>query len=68
MNRIKLNNPGLTVLVASAILLAGCVLTNRAASPEGTSWGEGVFNSNGEQIYFTATSDRGTDISYTAGH
>jgi hypothetical protein len=33
----------------------------------GTGWGTGVFRSNGERIYFTATSDRGTEISYKGG-
>jgi hypothetical protein len=33
----------------------------------GTAWGTGVFRSNGERIYFTATSERGTEIAYTGG-
>ena len=33
----------------------------------GTGWGTGVFHSNGERIYFTSTSERGTVISYTSG-
>ena len=33
----------------------------------GTAWGTGVFRSNGERIYFTATSERDTAISYTGG-
>ena len=33
----------------------------------GTAWGTGAFRSNGERIYFTATSERGTEISYTNG-
>jgi len=33
----------------------------------GTAWGTGVFRSNGERIYFTATSERGTEITYTGG-
>lgn len=31
----------------------------------GIAWGTGAFRSNGERIYFTATSERGTEISYT---
>ncbi len=31
----------------------------------GTAWGTGAFRSNGERIYFTATSERGTEITYT---
>jgi len=33
----------------------------------GTGWGPGAFRSNGERIYFTSTSERGTAISYTSG-
>ena len=34
---------------------------------EGTAWGAGVFRSNGERIYFTATSERSTIITYAEG-
>ena len=34
----------------------------------GTAWGTGVFNSNGERIYFTSTSERGTAITYKGRH
>jgi cytochrome c553 len=50
-----------------ALLLVGCALTNKIAKSNGTGWGVGAFGSNGERIYFTATSDRGTDITYTGG-
>jgi hypothetical protein len=33
----------------------------------GTAWGTGVFRSNGERIYFTSTSERGTAITYAGG-
>jgi hypothetical protein len=33
----------------------------------GTAWGTGSFRSNGERIYFTATSERDAEISYTNG-
>ena len=33
----------------------------------GTAWGTGVFRSNGERIYFTATSERDTNMTYTGG-
>jgi len=49
------------------VLLEGCALINRTSNPQGTSWGQGAFTSNGEQIYFTAISDRGTDITFTGG-
>jgi hypothetical protein len=34
---------------------------------DGTAWGVGAFRSNGERIYFTVTSERGTEISYAGG-
>ena len=43
--------------------MAACSSTNRL----GTAWGNGAFGSNGERIYFTATSDRGTEIDYSGG-
>ena len=55
------------LVVFISVLLAGCSLLNRATNPVGTSWGQGAFTSNGERIYFTATSDRGTDITYAGG-
>lgn len=33
----------------------------------GTGWGKGSFRSNGERIYFTATSERGTAMTYKGG-
>ena len=33
----------------------------------GTGWGKGSFRSNGERIYFTSTSERGTAITYAGG-
>ncbi|PKN35933.1 MAG: cytochrome C oxidase subunit II [Deltaproteobacteria bacterium HGW-Deltaproteobacteria-19] len=33
----------------------------------GTGWGVGAFRSNGERIYYTSTSNRGTEIAYTGG-
>ena len=33
----------------------------------GTGWGAGAFGSNGERIYFTSTSERGTAITYAGG-
>ena len=54
-------------IIVTALLLAGCVLTNKLMGPGGTAWGVGAFDSNGERIYFTATSERGTAITYTGG-
>ncbi len=33
----------------------------------GTAWGPASFKTNGERIYFTSTSDRGTKITYRGG-
>jgi hypothetical protein len=55
------------LIIVTALLLAGCALSNKPTGPGGTAWGVGVFSSNGERIYFTATSERGTAITYTGG-
>jgi len=55
---------GWSVVVALlALVAAACGNTNRF----GTDWGDGNFGSNGERIYFTATSERGTEIDYSGG-
>ncbi|HLF02742.1 MAG TPA: cytochrome c [Anaerolineales bacterium] len=54
-------------LAAAALLLAACASRPAPLRPGGTTWGVGSFDSNGERIYFTATSDRGTTITYTGG-
>ncbi len=54
-------------LLMTTLLLAACGLIKSITSSNGTGWGNGVFDSNGERIYFTATSDSGTDISYAGG-
>ena len=46
------------------LLLTACA---SRAEPTGTAWGVGAFHSNGERIYFTATSERGSPITYTSG-
>ena len=55
------------VLLALILVLSGCSRIGRFNAPEGTSWGQGVFTSNGERIYFTSTSDHGTKITYKSG-
>jgi mono/diheme cytochrome c family protein len=37
-------------------------------SEDGTAWGPGAFKSNGERIYFTSTSERGTKITYAGSY
>ncbi len=55
---------GITV---SFSLKANAQMGHGMMGNSGTAWGTGVFHSNGERIYFTATSERGTEISYTGG-
>lgn len=55
------------LVVVTALLLAGCALSSGLMRSGGTAWGVGAFGSNGERIYFTATSERGTAITYTGG-
>lgn len=52
---------GLTLVLSLAI--ASCGRTDF----RGTAWGDGSFASNGERIYFTATSDNNSDIDYEGG-
>jgi hypothetical protein len=66
MNSIKAISIALLIIV-TALLLAGCVLSNKLKGPGGTAWGVSAFDSNGERIYFTATSERGTEITYAGG-
>jgi hypothetical protein len=54
---------GLLAVIVT-LLLAACV---SQAQQSGTAWGVGAFDSNGERIYFTATSERGANITYTGG-
>jgi hypothetical protein len=55
------------LVVVTALVLAGCAISNRPMGSGGTAWGVGSFGSNGERIYFTAASERGTAITYTGG-
>jgi hypothetical protein len=66
MNMIKTIAVALLMIV-TAVLLSGCSLSKKSTEPGGTAWGDGAFSSNGERIYFTATSERGTAIAYTGG-
>ena len=50
-----------------ALLLIGCNSQSDQSKGNGTSWGLGSFDSNGKRIYFTATSERGSTITYTDG-
>ncbi len=67
MNReVKTIAAGLLVVIVT-LLLAACASSPRSVGSSGTAWGAGAFHSNGERIYFTATSERGTAITYTSG-
>lgn len=49
-------------------LLAGVLVATCGNSDRfGTAWGDGAFGSNGERIYFTSTSERGSEIDYSGG-
>jgi starvation-inducible outer membrane lipoprotein len=64
--KIKIFAIGL-LAIAVPLLLSACVSHPQSMGPSGTAWGTGAFSSNGKQIYFTATSGRGTAITYTNG-
>lgn len=50
-----------------ALLAYGCNAQTGNENGNGTAWGPGAFKSNGQRIYFTGTSERGTPITYTGG-
>lgn len=64
--KIKMKATGLLVVII-ALLLAACVSYPQSMGPGGMAQGTRTFGSNGERIYFTATSARGTAITYTGG-
>ncbi len=51
--------------MSGAIFALAASCANRG-SP-GTAWGDGSFDTNGERIYFTGTTDSGSDIDYDGG-
>jgi hypothetical protein len=55
---------GSILTILFILLLTACA---QRAQPAGTAWGAGAFASNGEDIYFTATSESGSPITYTGG-
>ena len=57
----------LVLAILASLFLAACGLRAQPDTLPGTGWGTGAFSTNGERIYFTATSDRGTEITYTDG-
>jgi cytochrome c553 len=67
MNRkIRIVTNGLLAVIVT-LLLAACASRPEPVGSSGTGWGTGAFRSNGERIYFTATSERGASITYSGG-
>jgi len=59
--------PAFVIGIVLISLDAGAQMGSGMMGSGGTGWGAGAFRSNGERIYFTATSDRGTAITYAGG-
>lgn len=53
----------IVVVVLAGLVVAACGNRNGF----GTAWGDGAFGSNGERVYFTATSESGIEINYSGG-
>lgn len=64
MKRIFMISTILGLGLLLIVLLDACMLIPQR---EGTGWGPGAFDMNGERIYFTATSERDANISYRGG-
>ncbi len=64
-----MNRQSKFILVWLFGVLATVSLSACAPQPPrgGTAWGVGAFDSNGERIYFTATNEKGANITYTGG-
>jgi len=61
--RLKLRLLGLV----AALLVGGCASFPLFLERSGPSWGPGAFDSNGERIYFSGTSERSGRIIYRGG-
>jgi mono/diheme cytochrome c family protein len=64
---IRAMKSALLLVAVAALLLTASWSASGAMGSGGTAWGVGAFQSNGERIYFTSTSERGTAITYEAG-
>jgi cytochrome c oxidase subunit 2 len=75
---MKKSIPALILAIVTGITLISCDTNTQTGSGPGygagqgmmgggTAWGTGVFHSNGERIYFTSMSERGTAITYAGG-
>ena len=69
MNReIKTIANGLLAVTVTLLLVPAAFAAGpQSVESSGTAWGTGAFRSNGERLYFTATSERGKAITYTSG-
>ena len=63
---IKIIVKGILAVIIT-LLFAACASRPESMGSNGTAWRTGAFGSNGERIYFTATSERGAAITYTGG-
>lgn len=63
--KIKIFTNGL-LAVFVILLLSACAPQPQPVESGGTAWATGSFHSNGERIYFIATSERGTPITSTS--
>ena len=63
---IKIIDKGILAVIIT-LLFAACTSRPQSMGSNGTTWGTGAFGSNGERIYFTATNERGTAITYMSG-
>ncbi|MDC7217590.1 MAG: cytochrome c [Spirochaetales bacterium] len=57
----------LILVLVFPLLLHGCTGQTSSNEVSGTAWAPGSFTSNGQRIYFTGTSERGTSITYSGG-
>jgi len=64
-------NRGFLFVILGSMLLVACGLAFRrnpaSIMPMGRNWWGGSYPTNGENIYFTATNDRGERIPYSGG-
>jgi hypothetical protein len=67
MNRESKIIANVLLAVVVTVLVAACDSPRQPVESGGTAWGTGAFGSNGERIYYTATSERGTAITYSGG-
>jgi hypothetical protein len=60
-------NGFLRLLVPGLLLVSTLAACDSRDVRGGTAWGDGAFETNGERIYFTGTSERSGEIQHTGG-